>query len=276
MKKTCMLSLTALMVCLLAGASSAALQVEVSSTPSLPAENLVKNGDFESDMQDWLLPAKPDVIESEGWKIDLSNDACQGKNALHIKVETKKASSRSRGASQSIARLFSAGKLISGKSYVVSCWVKAEKPTTNIGGIYCGAGVSLSMYSKDWKQNVTTYAKTGNTDGKWVKLVSQPLVCPDFGATGEISPAVSYTQGEAWIDDICLSEAFVDLSIKVKGDGISQVLVEDETGKSVFDSGPLSKGTKEFSKSISVLSVYKYKITVVDSKGNISEQEYPK
>jgi hypothetical protein len=275
MRKLCVMSMLGLVFsALFSTASLAALKIEVSSTPPLPAENFIPNSNFENNMQSWTMLGKPEDMASEGWKVEPASNAYQGKkNALYIKVE-RKANSRTRGAYQSLSPLFIAGKLVPGKSYVLSCRVNAGKSVKG-GGNLGGAGVILSVASADWKQMATIYARTDSTNDKWIKLVSQPLKWPEWGVAGMVVPSISYTEGEAYISDICLSEAYVDLSVKVRGGVISQVLVADETGKTVFDSGSLPGGTKDFSKSISVLSVYKYKVTALDNEGNICEQEYP-
>ncbi|MFA7186521.1 MAG: hypothetical protein WC082_16590, partial [Victivallales bacterium] len=75
--------------------------------------------------------------------------------------------------------------------------------------------------------------------------------------------------------DIRLTEAYAELTLTVRSRNIIQVLVEDETGRIVFDSGRLADSTDYFSKSIRVLSPYRYFIRAVNRSGTFRTVCYP-
>jgi len=235
-------------------------------------ENLVQNGGFEDDLKGWAV-ANVDKAQEEGWKVEASAEAGIGTRAIHIAVEPK-ARNKSRNAYQSLGSLFPAHKLLPGQSYLVSCRMKASGVNTQ-GGEYCGAGASLSIWSAGYKDTSSVWAFSGDTAGKWIKVISKPLLCPEGGAGAQVVAAISYTAGEAWIDDIVVSEAYADMSVSVHGSGILQVLVADENGRIIDDSGRLSTGAKDYSKSLKVISAYRYTVKVVDKDGNIYQKDYP-
>jgi len=244
------------------------IKITINSIPPLPLENLLKdrNPGFEDGLKFWVLPK--DIPAGE--KIEISNDAYKGKYSLYVN------SKKGIGVYQMLTGFLSPDIIVPGENYIISCWVKAGEEVNQRGGVYCGAGSSFVIYSSDWKQAKSTLCKTGNTEKKWKKIVGKPVEVPEFGKVYTLNVGTSYTPGEAWIDEISITKAFVDLSFTVEGNNILQIILEDEIGNLIFDSGRLPEKTDKFSKTLQVISTYQYKIRVIDNKGEIYVQEYPK
>lgn len=246
---------------------SADIRITISSNPSLPVENMVKdrNPGFEEGLKFWVLPK--DI--PDGDRIELSNESYEGKHSLYVN------SKRGIGVYQVLTDFLSPEIIVPGESYIISCWVKAGEEVNQRGGTYCGAGSSFVIYSSDWKQAKSTNCKTGNTKEKWEKVTGEPVVIPDFGKVYVLNASTSYAKGEAWIDEISVTRAFAELSFTVEGKNVVQVILEDETGNLIFDSGRLPDKTDMFSKTLQVIAAYNYKVKVVDNKGEIHVWEYP-
>ncbi|MDD3927855.1 MAG: carbohydrate binding domain-containing protein [bacterium] len=246
-------------------AAVASLEITVAGNPSLPLENLVKNGGFEDGMKSWSVSGQPDKAAEQGWNVELSKDTHQGNGSLHVQAGNK-AAGKTPGVWQNLKISNAAGK-----SYIISCWVKAGSGVTNVGGAYCGAGASAGLYSSDWKTSVKAYARAGNTGSKWVRAVSKPIKAEDWCKAAQMSAGLSYTAGEAWIDDISVTEAYVQLTISVKGH-VKQLTLEDETGNICFDSDPLDGNAGEYSKSIQVQAAHTYTIKALGKDGVVVEK----
>ncbi len=259
-----------LALCIAAGSniSAAPLEITVSSTPSLPLENLVKNGGFEEGMKYWKVLGKPEKAGEEGWKVELSRDAHQGDASLHVCFNGK-GGKKTPGVYQSPKVFASPG--YAGKRYIISCWVKAGGGTTNVGGAWCGAGGTLGLYSSDWGKSLQAYARTGSTGDKWIKVISKPVNADDWCKAAQISAGLAYTTGEVWVDDIRVTEADVNLSISIKGNP-KQVTVEDESGNILLDSGPLAEKSVEYTKDIKAQAGHTYTIKALDKKGEIAKK----
>ncbi|MDD2710490.1 MAG: hypothetical protein PHV34_21130 [Verrucomicrobiae bacterium] len=171
--------------------------------------------------------------------------------------------------------LIASGKMNAGAQYLLSCWVKAGKKASDIGGIYWGAGVALGIWNSTWKESIQSNAKTGSTGEKWVKIAGAPFECPKWAKASQLSAGLSYTAGEAWIDEIELTEAFTPISMRIRGSELLQVIMDDEKGLTFFNSGKLPKGTKEFSKDLRIQSSGRYTIKALDKNGRIAIKTIP-
>jgi hypothetical protein len=229
---------------------------------------MVKNGGFEEGMKHWGVLGKPEKATEEGWKVEISKDAYQGNASLHVLAD-RSAAGKTPGVWQE-PRIFASPS--TGKSFIISCWVKAGGGATNSHGIYCGAGSAMSLYSSDWKRSLPSYARTGSTDGKWVRAMGKPVEAADWCKAAQMSAGLSYTAGEAWIDDVRVTEAYVNLAISVKG-GAMQVIVEDETGSMALDSGPLPGNTSEYTKNVKVQAGHTYTIKALNKDGAITKKD---
>jgi hypothetical protein len=270
MNKYLHILIAGLALCIAAGSniSAAPLEITVSSIPSLPLENLVKNGGFEEGMKNWTISGQPEKAEEQGWKVEISKDAYQGDAALHILAE-KKAAGKTPGVWQTPG-IFTAPS-VAGKSYILSCMVKAGNGVTNVGGIYCGAGSSMSLYSSDWKRSVRLHARTSSTNNKWVRVISKPVEAEDWCKNVQLSAGLAYTAGEVWIDDIRVTEAYANLAINIKGN-VRQVIVEDESGNILLDSGPLAESTTKYSKEVKAEAAHTYTIKALDKDGAVTKK----
>jgi len=238
------------------------IEIAVSSSPSLPMPNMLRNGSFEEGFSPWATRAVDGVQLSE-------NKVHNGNKSLFITVEKGKDGKSLYCTGGQLTR-----QLKAEEAYILSGWVNASPEVSNCGSKYCGAGLTMSVYDEKWKKKdfcrVFTYGKN-----EWTHIVSGVLKVPDWYKNVEISASISYADGTAFFDDIRLTEAYAELTLTVRSRNIIQVLVEDETGRIVFDSGRLADSTDYFSKSIRVLSPYRYFIRAVNRSGTFRTVCYP-
>lgn len=238
------------------------IEMAVSSSPSLPMQNMLRNGSFEEGLSPWATRAVDGVRLSE-------QKAYDGNKSLCITVEKGKGGKSLYCTGGQLAR-----QLKSGETYILSGWVNASPEVSNSGSKYCGAGLTMSVYDRKWeKKDFCRIFERGKNE--WTHIVSGVMKVPDWYRNVEISASVSYAHGTAFFDDIRLTEAYAELTISVKSRNIFQVIVEDETGRIVFDSGRLADSTDDFSKSIRVLSPYRYFIRAVNRSGTFRTVCYP-
>jgi hypothetical protein len=241
---------------------SVPIEITASSEPALPVGNMLQNSGFEKGLKPWQSNAKEGVQLSEEKKHEGNNSVC----IVVKKKEKSKSLYCTRGHLEEPLEV--------GKSYILSGWVYATPEVSNCGCNYCGAGLAMSVYDKKWKKKdfcrIFTYGKN-----EWVHLVSNVLKIPDWYKNAEMSASISYAHGTAFFDNLKLSEAYVDLKFTISSKNILQALVEDETGRIVFDSGKLPDSTNSFSKKLRVLSPYRYFIKAVNKSGTFRTVSYP-
>jgi len=240
---------------------NSAVKINVSANPVLPFKNLLTgNSGFENGLKGWALNKK----------------AIKNKNIEPAEVDNKKVISinSSKGV---IGRTVNLKKSFKpGEKYILSCIIKADKKVSQRAGVFSGCGATFSFFSKDWKKAVTVYAKSANTNGKWIKAVSKPIECPEWAHLYRLHMGINYSLGSGYIDDVILAKAYTTLQIEVKASvNIRQVIVDNELEKNVFDSDLLDEGQKTFTKIIKVLSPYQYQIKVLDVSGNVYTKIYP-
>ncbi|MFA6101142.1 MAG: carbohydrate binding domain-containing protein [Victivallaceae bacterium] len=240
------------------------IDMEVSANPSLPLENILRSGDFEQGLSPWRTAAKDEIGLSE-------ENVHNGKFSLRVNLEKK-----ARIPTRSYYCLAGDLKrpLKPGQAYIISGWMNGSDISSNGGGLHHGAGFLLSIYDQSWKKSVCYRALTYG-HGHWVYLVSEPFTLPEWAVNVEFHAGIFYTYGTVFFDDIYLAEAYTKLYFHVKSHKLLQVTVEDETGHLVFNSGELPEKTDEFSKSIDVLSPYRYSIKAINRNGTTVEKFYP-
>ena len=248
-----------------AAAAAEGIVIDVQSDPPLPLRNLLQNGGFENGLEGWTPMAR-----EAGWQAELSDDAFQGTHSLHVKV-SEEARHHGRGVTQSLYTLLEKGVMAKGRSYFVSCWMKGVG-VSDIGGDYCGAGATLSFYGQGWKRSSSVHAMGGDTGGGWVKLVSEPIKGEAWAKGGEAAAGIFYSTGEAWFDEVCVSEATLTLKIKVSGGPFRQVLVESERGDVLFDSGRLPERTTTFAKDLETVCGSLFTVSALGDDGKITRK----
>ena len=237
------------------------VKINVTADPALPFKNLLTaNADFENGAKGW----------------GLNKEAAKSKSIEPAEIDGRKVISikSSKGV---IGRTVTLNKFFKpGEKYILSCLVKANKKVSQRAGHFSGCGATLSFFSKDWKKAVTVYARSADTDGKWVKVVSKPLEYPEWAHLYRLFLGISYSAGSGYVDKVVLAKAYTTLRIEVKASvDIRQVIVDNEMGKTVFDSDLLDEGQKTFTKTLKVLSPYQYQIKALDINGNIYTAVYP-
>ena len=250
----------------LAGCKSAEtptpIELEVSSSPSLPIPNMLRNGGFEEGLPPWGTRTKEGVALSK-------EKAHGGANSIRVVVEK-----RSEGKSLYCTGGALTRPLKAGGTYILDGWVNASPEVDNCGGTYYGAGLSMSVFDAKWERSDRCRAYTHGKN-QWVHLVSGPLTIPDWKVSAEVSASISYAHGTAYFDDIRLAEAYAELSVHARSQGLAQVLVEDEAGRLVFDSGRLPDKTDSFAASVRVLSPHRYLVHALNRSGEVKTVRYP-
>lgn len=240
------------------------IEINVSSTPALPISNMLPDADFGKDAAAWRGNSK------DGAGLSMET-APNGKSSFRVSIG-KSESGKTRTMHCQSERF--KRPLIPGQTYIAGIWMNAGGDLDNSGGIHHGAGVIFSVYDKSWKRKAQCQALS-NGSGERVHLVSKPLTIPDWGAVIQFHAGVFYAFGTATFDSPTLTEAYVKLDFQVKSRDLLQVIVEDEAGRIVFDSGELTPGTSRFAKSIDVLSPYRYSVRAINRNGRVALKNYP-
>ncbi len=238
------------------------IRIEIKSGSSPPLKNLVRNGGFEKGLEGWTIARS----EDKGWEVKLSDESFSGAHSLYVKVADEDGRRRPRGAFQSLNKAMLDGLMAEGRTYYLSCRVKAIK-ASNTGGKYCGAGAVLAFFDADWKQSAGVHAREGDTAGEWKKLVSSPIKYEDWAKNTQVIANLAYSIGEMWIDDICISEV-ASLDVHVNGSPFRQVLIKGNDDI-LFDSGRLPGETTSFSKSIEGFCYDLFTVSVVGDDGTV-------
>lgn len=241
----------------------APIDIGMSSIPALPVSNMLPNAGFENGLPPW---------RSQADGVELSEESSPGGGRSVLVRLDKRESGKTKTFYCSAGNLKS--PLRPGQSYIVSGWMKAGKGLDNSGGLHHGAGFSLSVYDGEWKRSDTCRALSYG-DGKWKRLVSAPFVAPEWVRNMEFHAGIFYACGAASLNHPTLAEAYVKLNFCVKSRDLLQVLVEDDTGRVVFDSGELPPGVDELLKSVDVLSVYGYSVRALNRSGGVAAKSYP-
>lgn len=233
--------------------------------PALPVRNLFPDGSFEGPG----ILSKFQNTDGSGKMIEVVNDAFNGKQALKFNGPFQKG--------QLIVTL-PKQLFLPGGMYIVSVMGKPdEKARTNV--YFGGLGAGLTIGAVDKKNNVSSFARTKHVAGeavKWRKAVSKVITVPPDARVFQLWINLSYCGGTGILDDITVAEAWTNLTVKAESDApIRQVIVTDDTGKAVFDSGILRDGKKEFSRTLKVLTPYLYTVRVIDGEGDVKTLVYP-
>jgi hypothetical protein len=237
------------------------VKINVTAAPALPVQNLLaENSGFENGLKGWTLNKK--AIKNKSFTPSEIN----GKKVVSIN-----SSNGVIGRTVNLKKPFKPGE-----KYILSCLIKADNKVSQRAGLFSGCGATVSFFSKDWKKAVTVFARSADTKGKWIKAVSKPIECPEWAHLYRLHMGISYSPGSGYIDDVVFAKAYTMLQIKVEASvNIRQVIVDNELGKTVFDSDLLDDGQKTYTKTIKVLSPYQYQIKVLDESGNVYTKNYP-
>lgn len=238
--------------------------ISITANPPLPVENILSDPDFEEKFKNWKKTS-----EASGRTLITDKDSINEKASLLIIKEKKEDSSGIWQDGKQFKKQFKKGE-----EYIISCYVKGDNSISDIEGNYTGIGVTLSIFDKTWRKSTRIDARSkGSPD--WIKLISKPFTIPDWAENFGFSAEISYTAGKGLISNVFLGKAYSDLRFTIKGGELYQVILEDDKGSLLYDSGELPPNTEEFSKTIKILSPYVYTVRVLDTKGNIYSKIYP-
>ena len=235
-----------------------ALTVSLSADPELPAPNLLTDPRFrfEKGLDGWVNGHSNEVrcVETEG----------RGPS-LFVKNQ------------KSVWTGFPMGLVKPGHTYILSCDIKpsAKVNTRTFAGGGSGLGCGLTFWSEDWKRAVSLGARTDGPD-RWLRTSSQPVTIPDWIVHGQLAAGLAYSDGEGYVDNIELVEAYSELTVRVASKAaIRQVKVVDENWRTVFDSGVLEDGARTWSHNLRIEAAYKYAVFAVDASGDVTVVRYP-
>ena len=241
------------------------IQAVIGAEPALPVKNLFRYGSFE----DADVLKKLHNTDKTGKIIEVVHEGFSGKRALKFNGQFPKGQ-----------LIFTLPKkeFIPGNDYIVSVMGKPdEKARTNV--YFGGLGASLTISAADKKNSVSGFARTKHTAGEpvqWRKAVSKAVTVPQDAKVIQLWINLCYCGGTGLLDDVTVSEAWTKLSVKAKSDApVRQVTITDDTGKTVFDSGILKDGKKEFARTVRVLTPYTYTVRIIDEEGDVKTLVYP-
>jgi len=247
-------------------AGEADIKINVKCSPELPVANLFApyNCDFSKGLKGWAISKK----SKESKNIEICDKKDSKEKYLYLK-------NNKGGIHRSFSnKLF---ELLEPKEfYIISCFVDADKDMNQKVGPFGGLGCSFTIYDKTWKKGQGRSAKTGYTGGKWQKTVSKVFTKPDWANHAQLHVNIGYSKGSGKVSEISLTKAYSTMSLDIKSDNnLSQVIVENEKGKMVFDSDELPENSKHYTCKVKVLTPYFYIIKVADTEGNVREIKYP-
>lgn len=260
----------------------AQVTITVSATPALPVKNLLtgKNASFENGLKQWQCNVQKH--KANGISVGLSTIAAEGQKALHLDTSKAKKGLNLGWTSGGVSVI----KVINepqdlfkdGHDYIISCSAQINGP----GSGYTGVGLTHYLKQNGWKsppwnQRMETQAIIrGPTGEKWQRFVSKPFTFHDIGKlVCSIAIRVIYERSDVKIDDIGIYPATTELTVNVKGTDILQVAIENAQGELVYVSDRFDKQDIDFSKTVKVSSICRYKIKTIDRNGKVIIKNYP-
>jgi len=242
------------------------ISISVSATPELPVRNIIANGAFEEGLTGWRVDA------TRGTTVPDKETKYSGAGSLRLESHAKE-----RFVGAYVTQVFDCAKLVSDfgtDEFVVGCRVKAGpkiRKTPN-----AGTGILGIACSKDRKRDLKLIRDLRRGEDRWNHQVSKAVKIEEWMHSITVMPGIFYNAGTAWFDEIVFVPAYARFHIAVSSPrAILQVIIEDEKGNIVHNSGALAEGTKKYEKTTSVLTPHQYVVKAVDEDGNIGFRKYP-
>lgn len=252
-KELCLLALTAA-----AFLSAKEMKIMVTCDPALPVQkNYLADYNFDDGLKKWRVTGKDTT--------SVVVDKQMNKNVLKLEKSQK-----------SVWRGFSPKKLTPGKYYIASCMIYPDDKINPKKTANSGIGFNLAFWTPDWKKGISISAFGGGRQ-EWHKIVGKPVKFTEDMAHGQLHVLINYTPGTGMVCDLCLMEAYAQMTIDVNSPEapLRQVKVMDDTGRVVFDTGILKGTEKTFKKTIQVETPFKYSIMAVANDGDVQTVDYP-
>jgi hypothetical protein len=239
--------------------ATAAPQIEVSSTPTLPMPNLAKNSSFEEGIKSW----RPGKAKTPGTGV-VSEGAHSGKNCYKIAGDEKSSVNLSQ-------RITFKPPLPAGAPICSSFAMMSEEQDNSLQR----PGPSIRAYHPDKTATYILSPPVPRESHDWIMTS-----CTSFSkkpANSILYYFCYYKQcGFSLWDDLVVKAGWVNLKIKVDGKNLKQVKVYGQLQHLIFESGALKAGTNSYKKQLKVYPMGGYCVEVTDASGAVSREFYPK
>lgn len=153
-----------------------------------------------------------------------------------------------------------------GKEVVVSLYVKGSFGLVARPGGGLGYRIVEARGAKQVGVACGYYSPPQGKENEWRKLVSPPVK-----ASGPWFLVIEnyYGSGGGLVDEIKVTDATTSLTVTAQSEaGVRDVIVTDDNGVEVFNSGVLGEGRKEFVKTLTVSTGYTYTVSADDYDGD--------
>jgi len=226
--------------------------VRIVPSVELPGSNLLSgvNADFSLGLSGWSGEGTNDTV--------VVSDASGRK---HLRATTRK----------DIYRHLPDGTYNPGDRLVCVCRAKADEAVDGRAGMGKpkGAGMTLSIWSQDWKRMMDLHARIGSTGGEWKTIVGTAAEIPEWVSShNELHVGLRKTEGCCELKDLGLYKASVSALVYVHiPKGVTRVRVVDEMGNEEYDSGVLPEATSSFVRQVSLFSPVSHRLVVMGRDG---------
>lgn len=260
-----------LMALLLAVGASWAADVQVLATPPLPLPNPVKNAGFE-------------IVDARGlpdeWKFTTANPENFEQNWV-AQGHFGPGSVRVMALTGIMSGYWTQSLLVKPDTeYVLRVWYRHGGGKMLIrahGGNPEGRTVDERFYDTSMRKHFLVpvflkpeYMKGGDLN-QW-RLCRLPFKTIPNMEWISISLGIFFSGGEVWFDDVSVTEAKTDLTVRVTG-AVEKLRVLDEQGKAVFESGKSDQGLQKTLPGVASDGVYTIEVT--EPGGNVRTMRYP-
>jgi hypothetical protein len=235
--------------------ANGACKIEVSSTPGLPAKNLLKNSKFEQGMKHWKLfgTAKGEMGVDE--EIGLKYIQLLGNETKSNEVIQRVYLNEPLPAGSTI--------FMSTKTNFIDTDIEMSKP-----------GLSLNAYYTDHSKSYLKTPAVPFEPHQWTISSGSVTVKKTINAFSFSAYYEKQTGKSRW-SDFVLKVGNVKLSVVVSDEKLNQIKIYSALKGIIFDSGKLPAGTTYFNKNIEVGVGCGYYVEVTDTNGKIYGKRYP-
>lgn len=262
---------------------AAECEINISASPKLPVENLVKNSDFSAggaQPDDWKFAERSAYFHAsrEPWRCEFGRKEKGGRSGAFLTMDVLTASLLSElfirqevsVQPDTLYRIGVYARIRSGQAYLhilnqdkYAYRAKNEFKTSWRGSPLTGSFVPAERLR-------------GPKPDEWV-LISTEIRTKKDETLLYVDVGSYYERASVDFDDVYCEAAHTALSVDVACQNLKQVVVSDDAGVTHWDSGGLQADTDRIKKTLSGLpSEKKYKVTVINSENKSFSQWYPK
>ncbi len=246
------------------GASKANVKgISISANPVLPVKNFVRNPGFELNPE---FPAgEGRGLPVSGWKTYFlaSGDGITEEAPHSGRFCLKLTGCKFRTKTKQVRQKNPIPAANENRDMILSGW---SKPGNNKSrGCYL-------LVARSGKRNVAVLKFDKNTHD-W-QYAEQQFILPGNSPLSEI--AIYYAgQPDAYFDDVFLGPGETEMTVKVNLPNLKNVVLTDNSGNRIFDSGLLPSGTRQFRKTVKVSTRKNYTVQAECVDGRKCRREYP-